>query len=251
MYRQVQRVCKTNENKKRIEKMMKLEVIVQNGQDAMEAEKYGADRLELVSAMQEGGLTPSYGTIKQVLENTSIPVFTMIRPYSHHYFYEKNDLEIIQEDVKKVLELGGTNIVFGALNKDYTVDEQVLESIISISPKLEITFHRAFDETRSVLETYETLTKYSDQVKWILTSGGAPSCQEGKQALKQLVEASREVDGPQILPGAGLSLENIQDIHHVVRADQYHFGTAARVNHTFAKSIDEKVIQQLKGITTQ
>lgn len=227
---------------------MKLEVIVQNGQDAIEAEKFGADRLELVSAIQEGGLTPSYGTIKQVLENTSIPVYTMIRPHSNHYFYQESDLEIIREDIKKVLELGGTNIVIGALNEDYTIDEKVLETVMNISSDLEITFHRAFDETASVLEAYETLKKYNEQVKWILTSGGAPNCSEGKQALKELVEASRKTEGPQILPGAGLNLENIQEIHDFVQADQYHFGTAARINQSFAEGIDKKVIDQLKGL---
>lgn len=228
---------------------MKLEVIVQNGQDAIEAERFGADRLELVSAIQEGGLTPSYGTIKQVLENTSIPVYTMIRPHSNHYFYEAGDLEIIREDIKKVLELGGTNIVIGALNKDYTIDEKVLETVMAISSDLEITFHRAFDETASVLEAYETLTKYNEQVKWILTSGGAANCLEGKQALKELVEASRKTAGPQILPGAGLNIGNIQEVHDIVQADQYHVGTAARINQSFSEGIDKKMIDQLKNLS--
>lgn len=231
--------------------MMQLEIIVQNGQDAIEAEKFGADRLELVSAIGEGGLTPSYGTIKQVLEHAKVPVYTMIRPHSNHYFYQAGDLEIIHEDIKKILDLGGTKIVFGALNEDYTVDEKTLESIIAISPDLEITFHRAFDETKSVLEAYETLTKYREQVKWILTSGGKANCTEGKEALKQLVELSRKTNGPQILPGAGLGLDNIAEIHQAVGADQYHFGTAARINGSFAEGIDQSVMKQLREITSK
>ena len=125
--------------------MMEIEVIVQNGEEAEQAEKMGANRLELVSAISEGGLTPSYGTIKQVLRKVSIPVYVMIRPFSYHYYYQRDDLEIIYEDIRKVIELGGTNIVFGTLNKDHTVNEEVLESIINIAPDVEITFHRAFD----------------------------------------------------------------------------------------------------------
>lgn len=69
-----------------------IEVIVQNDEEAIEAEKLGADRLELVAAIQEGGLTPSYGTIKQVLHSVRIPVSIMIRPHSYHYVYNQTDL---------------------------------------------------------------------------------------------------------------------------------------------------------------
>ncbi|EGA91383.1 copper homeostasis protein [Planococcus donghaensis MPA1U2] len=51
-----------------------IEVIVQNEQEAVEAEKLGAGRLELVSSINEGGLTPSFETIKQVLNSVAIPV---------------------------------------------------------------------------------------------------------------------------------------------------------------------------------
>lgn len=59
---------------------MKIEVITLNEKDTMQAQRLGADRVELVSAMQEGGLTPSFGTIKRVLEHAHIPVQIMVRP---------------------------------------------------------------------------------------------------------------------------------------------------------------------------
>src|SRR5690625_5204391 len=121
---------------------MKIEVIVQNGYEAIEAESLGVDRLALVSAISEGGLTPSYGTIQQVLKSVSIPVYIMIRPHGFHYNYQKGDLEIIYEDIRKIVDLGGNKIVMGALNEDHTIDEKVLENVITISPHLEITFHR-------------------------------------------------------------------------------------------------------------
>src|SRR5690625_6277346 len=87
---------------------MEIEVIVQNGAEAIAAERLGADRLELVSAIQEGGLTPSYGTIKQVLESVSIPVYIMVRPHSYHYDYQENEMQFINDDVKNIMKLGGT-----------------------------------------------------------------------------------------------------------------------------------------------
>lgn len=227
---------------------MDIEVIVQNGSEAKQAERLGADRLELVSAISEGGLTPSYGTIKQVLDSVSIPVCIMIRPHSYHYNYQEGDLEVIHEDIQKVIELGGTNIVVGALNKDYTIDEEVLEGIIAMAPKLEITFHRAFDETPSLMEAYHTLTKYKDHVKTILTSGGATECYSGQKKLAALVRESKKIAGPEIMPGSGLSLTNIQDIHNVVDANQYHFGKAVRTDQSFVKGFDEQVLKKIKAI---
>lgn len=228
-----------------------LEVIVQNGKEAVQAEKFGANRIELVAAIDEGGLTPSYGTIKQVMASVSIPVQVMIRPHSYHYFYNKGDLEIIHEDIRNVLNLGGTGIVVGVLNKDNTINEQVLEDIVDTFPQLDITFHRAFDEVPSQNEAYQILIKYRNNVKRVLTSGGVNSCFRGKKMLRDLVHTAKRLNGPKILPGAGLSPTNIQDIHHVVNADQYHFGKAVRVDQSFMNEYDEAsfklIINELKS----
>lgn len=227
---------------------MKLELIVQNGRDAIEAEKYGADRLELVSAIGEGGLTPSYGTIKQVLNSVSIPVYIMVRPHSNHFYYTESDLEIIKEDVRQIIELGGKNIVFGALNDDNTINEEMLQTVIDLAPDAEFTFHRAFDETVSVIEAYRTLAKYKDHVKSILTSGGEENCLLGKDSLSELVKESTKLSGPKIMPGSGLSPQNIKEIHDVVNAEQYHFGKAVRIERSFAQGFDQALIKDIKQL---
>lgn len=225
---------------------MSIEVIVQNGAEAIEAEKLGADRLELVSAMREGGLTPSYGTIKQVLKSVSIPVYIMVRPHSYHYFYNDRDLEIIHNDINQILELGGHRIVFGALNEDYTVNEKVLQRILDISGDLEVTFHRAFDETRSLTDAYQTLEKYNKQVKTILTSGGAADCIEGQASLQNLLTSARSGNGPEIMPGSGLGVDNIAHVHHMLQAESYHFGKAVRIEQSFANGYDAQAMQTIK-----
>ncbi len=180
---------------------MIIEVIVQNEQEAIRAEKMGAARLELVSAIDEGGLTPSFETIKQVLNSVTIPVQVMIRPHSRDFFYSDLEMNTIIEDVKNVLNLGGHGIVFGALTKDYTIDEKALEKIIALSDQLDITFHRAFDEIDDQLSAYRVLTTYKKQVNRILTSGGHMDCLKGKHELRKLVELSKEMEGPSILCG--------------------------------------------------
>lgn len=223
--------------------LMKVEVIVQNGQEAIQAENLGADRLELVSAMQEGGLTPSYGTIKQVLESVATPVQVMIRPHSYHFCYTDEDFKIIRDDIDVIQKLGSNRIVFGALNQDYTINTTMLEELIRLYPKLDITFHRAFDEVPSQQLAYETLTKYRQNVKRILTSGGKANAEAGKQQLQELAEKGY---GPVIIPGSGLTPTNINEIHEAVGATQYHFGKSVRVGNSFGNGFDPDVMKEVQ-----
>lgn len=228
---------------------MKLEIIVQNKEEAIMAEKLGADRLELVSAMLEDGLTPSYGTIKQVLHSVNIPVQVMIRPHSYYYTYKDVDLEIICEDVKKVLELGGDKIVFGALTEDNKIDERVLQKVIDLDPNLDITFHRAFDDIASLEEAYLTLSKYKNNIKRILTSAGEVGCVEGKYKLKELVELSKKYNGPEIMPGAAdLGPETIEEVHQTVGAKLYHVGPTVRFGLSYANEFNPESIKKVKDV---
>lgn len=224
---------------------MTIELIVQNEQEAIQAEKLGAARLELVSAIDEGGLTPSFETVKQVLNSVTIPVQVMIRPHSRDFFYSDSEIDTIIEDIKNVLNLGGHGIVFGALTKDYTIDEHALEKIMAVSDQLDITFHRAFDEIDDQLSAYKVLTGYNKQVKRILTSGGQVDCLKGKHELRKLVELSKEMEGPAILCGGGLTSMNIEEVHQTVKSNEYHFGSGVRKNGSYAEGFNKEVIEQL------
>ena len=46
--------------------------------EALEAQELGAERVELCDNLTEGGTTPSYGTIKMVVEKLNIPAFVII-----------------------------------------------------------------------------------------------------------------------------------------------------------------------------
>lgn len=228
---------------------MRIEVIVQNDREAVEAEKLGAGRLELVSAIEEGGLTPSFGTIKRVLESVSIPVQVMVRPHSRDFFYDEPELETILEDIKNILDLGGNGIVFGALNRNYTVDEKALEKVIWLSDELDITFHRAFDEIGHQLDAYSVLNNYKNQVKRILTSGGQENCLKGMVQLKKVVQLSKELDGPSILCGGGLTSDNIKEIHQFVGSSEYHFGSGVRKNGSFAEGFKKEAFDRIMELT--
>ncbi|GGJ95678.1 copper homeostasis protein CutC [Lentibacillus kapialis] len=227
---------------------MLLEFIVQNGEEAKQAEEMGADRVELVSAISEGGLTPSYGTMQQVFESVSIPVQVMIRPHSFHYCYSDDDLDIVRKDIQSLIDLGGKRIVFGVLHHDGTVHETALQALIERYPQLDMTFHKAFDEIPSQQDAYQTLSKYKHNVKRILTSGGKKDCLSGKEPLHELVKMERETNGPAIMPGGGLHVGNIADVHQTVNAEQYHFGKAVRLHDSFSYPFDDEKINRIKDV---
>lgn len=223
-----------------------IEVIVQNREEAIEAEAFGAGRVELVTGIEAGGLTPSYGTIKSVLNSVTIPVQVMIRPNGYSHCYSEEEKEVILEDIRIVSELGGNRIVMGGITKDHTIDEELLETIIQQQPDIDITFHRAFEELSSQKEGYNTLAQYPN-VKRILTSGANQEGQERISQLQELVRYSEE-GGPTIMPGSGLSLANIEDIHQAVLAEEYHFGKAVRVEDDFSNHFSKEVIRSVDHV---
>ncbi|EKN69768.1 copper homeostasis protein [Neobacillus bataviensis LMG 21833] len=226
--------------------MSKVEIIVLNEEDAKTAEAYGADRLELVSAMTEGGLTPSYGIIKTVVQSVKIPVMVMVRPHSFSFVYRNDEWVAIREDIKIMKELGAAGIVFGAINNQQKVDFDMLSMVLEEAKGLSVTFHRAIDETNS-LEAYQSLCHSSYKVDRILTSGGKPAAHEGLDILKRMIEESQKsANSPTIMPGSGLSANNIEYIHDQLHAAEYHFGSAVRIDGDFSNRINGVEIEKVR-----
>ncbi|WP_117170319.1 copper homeostasis protein CutC [Paraliobacillus sediminis] len=225
-----------------------IECIVQNKNDAIEAEKLGASRLELVSAIQLGGLTPSYGTIKTTLKDVQIPVQVMIRPHNYGFMYSSTDKEAMKEDIASLYEIGHYRIVIGALDQNNKIDTAFLTDLFKEFPDLNVTFHRAFDEVEDQLEAYQSLVPYRNNIKRILTSGGAASCLEGTLSLQKLMQLQHQLNGPAILPGSGVKLDNLQELDDAVGADEYHFGSGVRKQHSFEAGFDDTVFEGIKQV---
>ncbi len=223
---------------------MILECIIENERDAIKAEQLGFNRLELVSAMSEGGLTPSYGTVKRVIECVKIPVQVMLRPHGYSFEYDEFDWKSMKEDLQAFSDLGVKGLVFGCL-RNGDIDQALLEKVIKEVPHFDITFHRAFDELKSHANGLEVLSQYSPHVQRILTSGGKKRAYEGRKTLKQLITLADSWSGPEILIGGGLNLEHIEELHSFLNAKEYHFGSGVRKDRSFANGFDIKNSESL------
>ena len=212
---------------------MIIEVCCGSYEDACIAQKAGAHRVELNSAMFLGGLTPSLGNLRLCKKNLQIPVLPMIRPRSGGFFYTDYEYDTMVEDAKIFLENGADGIVFGFLNGDGTVNEERTRFFVELAGEKDSVFHRAFDVVPDAAAGLETLIKCG--VKRLLTSGLAPSAYNGMDVIKSLIkQANGRIE---ILPGAGLRASNIKHFVEHTGVNQVHFAAKeARVEPSVANN---------------
>jgi len=222
---------------------MILEIIATNVKDAIDAEKFGANRLELVTGMMEGGLTPSYSTIKHVVQNVSIPVHVMIRPHSKSFIYDKYDEAVILKDIEICKELGAAGVVFGALNADLTINEDLLIKVIQKVEGMNLTFHRAIDDSKDIVNSLNTLLEYP-KVTHILTSGGKDSAIDGQGTINEMIKLAKNTE-LKIVAGSGLSIENVSNFIDSTFVEEIHFGSGVRKNHSSIEEIDGNLMRNL------
>lgn len=189
----------------------------------------GADRIELCSALSEGGLTPSHGFIRAAVEQSGLPVHVLIRPRSDDFIYCDAEIELMREDIVHARESGAAGVVLGVLAPKGTVDVEKTKRLIEAASSLQVTFHRAFDAIAFELHEESLEQIIAMGCSRLLTSGGKPDVMQGAAELHRLHELS--AGRIAIAAGGGLRLENaaafvrqtgLQQIHgslrrHVVR----------------------------------
>ncbi|WP_339631692.1 copper homeostasis protein CutC [Bizionia echini] len=184
--------------------MIQLEICANSYQSAINAAKAKAHRIELCSELTVGGMTPSYGLIKQVIKTCTIPVFVLIRPRSGNFAYTNAEFEIMKKDIEICKSLGVQGIVSGVLNDDNTIDLKRSKELINLSKPLSFTFHRAFDCVPNPFKALEELLELG--VHRILTSGMEPTAEEG---LDMLIKLNKKAAGRiAILAGSGINPMN-------------------------------------------
>lgn len=183
---------------------MILEVCANSYQSAINAQKSGAQRIELCRDLSVGGLTPSANTIKKVLKELTIPVFVLIRPRSGDFFYSDDEFEIMKKNIQDCKKLGVSGIVSGVLNIDKSLDIKGTRELLELSKPLPFTFHRAFDEVSNPKKVLSELIKLG--VDRVLTSGQKPTAEEGIELLKELQEIGK--NKITILAGSGINPNN-------------------------------------------
>ena len=195
-----------------------VEICVDSVESACIAESAGAGRIELCSALSEGGVTPSAGLIESVLRNVSIPVNVLIRPRGGDFLYSDTEFSVMRRDIDVAGEAGAHGIVTGILNRDGTVDTERTGLLAEYASPMSVTFHRAFDLCRDAAKSLDDII--ATGAARLLTSGQARTATDGAKTIMALVaQAGSAII---IMPGGGIDEYNISVLASMTGAREFH-----------------------------
>jgi copper homeostasis protein len=185
---------------------MTIEVCVDSPDQAVAAKNYGARRVELCSALEIGGLTPSLGLVRKCSVLKGPKIHAMIRPRGGDFSYSKDELDVMKFDIESFANSGVSGVVFGILTNDSNLDIGNNHSLLQIAKsfQLEVTFHRAFDHLRNPLDSLEQIIEIG--FDRILTSGQKPKAIDGINMIEKMVSHAR--GRIQIMAGSGINHKN-------------------------------------------
>lgn len=195
-----------------------LEICAGSIQSALAAQAGGAHRVELCQSLEQGGLTPSWGLVRQARALLTIPVFVLIRPRPGSFAYDAHELAIMQADIRACQELGCAGVVLGVLTPDNRVDVARTQALVQLAHPLPVTFHRAFDDCPDLPTALEDVVATGCQR--LLTSGGQPTARAGLAALAAL--GQQAAGRLSLMPGAGITPATLPTLLAHTGACEFH-----------------------------
>ncbi len=202
-----------------LEKIIR-EAGVENYDQALQAAKLGADRIELCDNMTFLGTTPSYGTIELAVKNINLPIVPIIRPRRGNFVYTEDELQIMEKDIEICKKLGVDGVVFGVLTEGNEIDTAAMGRLMAKCGDLEVACHLAFDETNDFKRALDDLIRLG--VARVSTKGKrerSPAL-ENSAVIKELIaySAGRIV----IMPAVGITSENWRRVAAETGASELH-----------------------------
>lgn len=214
-----------------------LEVIALSVADAVAAEQGGARRLEVVRALDVGGLTPEVSLVRDILAAVSIPVRVMLGERPSYQTGDEAEIEKLCDSARAFAALGVDGLVVGFL-RGKQLDLRTTERVLSRAPGVKATFHRAFEDVEDPAAAIAELKSFG-RCDRILTSGDAAK-------LQRFAELAR----PEItmLAGAGLTAPIIRTMIETTDIREFHVGRPARRGHDINQPVDADLVRGLVAI---
>lgn len=204
-----------------------LEVCVDDIAGLQAAIEGGADRIELCSALDLGGMTPSAG-LMTFAARTSVPCYAMIRPRAGNFVYSPDELTVMEDDIRFAATCGLAGVVFGVNLADGRLDAEALKKLSDAVPGMPRTLHRAFDLVPDLEEALEVAIACG--FERILTSGRATSVPKGLNELRKLVDIAN--GRIHIMPGGGVNLGTVDAILATLQVTELHSSCSTTVDIT-------------------
>ena len=202
-----------------------IEICVENLDGVLAAEQGGADRAELCAGLVEGGITPSFGTVKEAIARARIPCFVIIRPRGGDFLYSETEFATMLADVAALRDLGAAGVVVGCLTASGAIDVARMRALVECARPMQVTCHRAFDMTADPHAALEALIECG--VDRVLTSGQVPAAMDALPLLRALVE--RAGDRIVVMACGSLTAETIATVRRATGAKEMHFSAPMQI----------------------
>ena len=224
-----------------IEQLPLLEVIVCSVADALEAERGGADRLEVVRELKRGGLTPSFELVAAVRQAVDLPMRVMLRESEGYEVSGADEIARLCAAAERFASLEVDGFVLGFL-QDREVDIELTQRVLASAPHVRATFHHAFEDARDQLRALNAI-KRLPQVDRVLSHGGT----DGLQSRVRRLGAYERAAAPEliILAGGGIDSEAISQIARATRIREFHVGRAARAGFVVEGAVQASLVSGL------
>lgn len=171
-------------------KKLIFETCVETLEEALAAESCGSNRIELCSALDQDGLTPSPELTLQCLKHLSIPIMAMVRPRGGNFVYTDHDIRQMESEIEFFKRAGVAGVVFGILSTDHSIDLENTRRLATLAFPLEVTFHKAIDYSSDIFKSFQELNEIGGITR-VLTSGGKDTAWSGRFVLQQMQELPR------------------------------------------------------------
>lgn len=185
-----------------------IEICASTIQSAVNAKAGGATRIEICDNLEGGGTTPSYATIEYCIKELGLETNVLVRPRAGDFYYSEEEFAVICKDVEMCKQLGANSVVVGFLKESGELDAERLEKVVNIASPMKVVCHRAFDACVNKEEAIEQIVNAG--CSKVLTSGGAPTSEEGIDGLANIV---KQVNGRiGVISASGVNTENVAKI---------------------------------------
>jgi copper homeostasis protein len=195
------------------------EACVETFEEAILAEKRGANRIELCSDLANAGLTPSVELMQKTISALKIPTMVMIRPRAGNFVYSEKEIAEMKSEIDLAKKVGVAGIVLGLLTPDNNIDIKNTRLLADYASPLPVTFHKAIDELENPVEGVKDLLKIGN-IKRILTSGGLPTALEGQETIREMIKTAG--DNIIILVAGKVLDSNVEEIQKLTGARELH-----------------------------
>ena len=204
--------------------MLRIELCVSNTEAIQFAQELELDRVEVCQNLESGGVTPSAALVQTSLD-LGLKTHVLVRPRIGGFVYTSSELDSIRNEIYSFKKLGVDGVVIGALLPDHRVNDEFLFSIRKEFPDLDITFHKAFDDTPDWKASMDVLIESG--INRILSSGCETHVIKGMSTLKAMIDYAQ--DKIEILPGGGLNDHNIDFFIKNVQPEWIHFSGCKKI----------------------